>query len=135
MDRSGTWVIYTFDPPKRGDIIVFDPPNGDDKPYIKRVIATAGETVTFRDGSVYVDDVKLDEPYIREGITDCPNCAPVAVPEGDVFVLGDNRRNSSDSRVFGPVPIDNIIGKAIVTYWPLEDVGRVPHYSYPDFTE
>jgi signal peptidase I len=143
VDRDGTWVIYEFDPPKRGDIIVFNPPNGDDKPYIKRVIATAGETVEAKDGFVYVNGIKLDEPYIRAGITECgttPNgdpqpCPPVTVPEGDVFVLGDNRRNSSDSRVFGPVPIRNIIGKAIVTYWPLEDVGRVPHYNYPDFTK
>ena len=142
VDREGTWVIYRFDPPKRGDIIVFDPPNGDSKPYIKRVIGTAGETVEIHDGNVYVNGIKLDEPYIRAGITDCGTtdgkpdpCPTVVVPEGDVFVLGDNRRNSSDSRVFGPVPIDNIIGKAIVTYWPLEDVGRVPHYSYPDFTK
>lgn len=134
VDRDGSWVVYEFDPPKRGDIIVFDPPNGDTKPYIKRVIATEGETVSFRDGFVYVNDIKLDEPYISSGITDCPQCDPVVVPKDSVFVLGDNRRNSSDSRVFGPVPIDNIIGKAIVTYWPLEDIGRVPHYSYPDFT-
>lgn len=135
IERDGTWVVYEFDPPQRGDIVVFDPPTSDDKPYIKRVIATEGETVSFRDGAVYVDDIKLEEPYIREGITDCQNCAPVVVPEDNVFVLGDNRRNSSDSRVFGPVPVDNIIGKAIVTYWPIEEVGRVPHYSYPDFGE
>ena len=143
VDREGTWVIYRFDPPERGDIIVFDPPNGDNKPYIKRVIGTAGETVEIHDGNVYVNGIKLDEPYIRAGITDCgttERSSPILVRrlscrKVDVFVLGDNRRNSSDSRVFGPVPIDNIIGKAIVTYWPLEDVGRVPHYSYPDFTE
>jgi signal peptidase I len=142
VDREGTWVVYRFDPPHRGDIIVFNPPNGDTKPYIKRVIGTAGETIEIHDGSVYVNGIKLDEPYIRAGITDCGTtngqpdpCPTVVVPEGSVFVLGDNRKNSSDSRVFGPVPIDNIIGKAIVTYWPLEDVGRVPHYSYPDFTE
>ena len=81
VDRDGTWVIYEFSPPERGDIIVFDPPNGDDKPYIKRVIATEGETVSFRDGAVYVDDIQLEEPYIRDGITDCQNCASVVVPE------------------------------------------------------
>jgi len=135
VERDGTWVVYEFDPPERGDIVVFDPPNGDSKPYIKRVIATEGETVSFRDGSVYVNDIKLDEPYISAGITECADCDPVLVPDDEVFVLGDNRRNSSDSRVFGAVPIDNIIGKAIITYWPLEDVGRVPHYHYPDFIE
>jgi signal peptidase I len=135
VDRDGEWVLYEFSPPDRGDIIVFDPPNKDDKPYIKRVIATEGETVEFRDGFVYVNGLKLDEPYIRDGITDCQNCQATIVPEGSVFVLGDNRRNSSDSRAFGPVPIENIIGKAIVTYWPIEDIGRVPHYDYPDFTE
>ena len=142
VDRDGSWVVYEFDPPQRGDIVVFDPPNGDDKPYIKRVIATAGETVEARDGAVFVNGNKLDEPYIRSGITDCGTtggnpdpCAPVTVPEGQVFVLGDNRRNSSDSRAFGAVPIENIIGKAIITYWPLQEVGRVPHFSYPDFTD
>lgn len=142
IERDGTWVIWEFDPPERGDIVVFDPPNGDDKPYIKRVIATEGETVEARDGNVYVNGVKLDETYIREGITDCgatdgqPDpCPAVTVPEGTVYVLGDNRKNSSDSRVFGPVPVENIIGKAIVTYWPLEEIGRVPHHDYPDFTE
>jgi signal peptidase I len=135
VDRNGEWVIYEFEAPERGDIVVFDPPNDDDKPYIKRVIATAGETVEFRDGSVLINGIKIDEPYIRNGITDCQDCPAVVVPEGNVFVLGDNRKNSSDSRIFGPVPIENIIGKAIVTYWPVEEVGRVPHYDYPDFAE
>jgi signal peptidase I len=69
VDREGSWVIWEFDPPERGDIIVFDPPNGDDKPYIKRVIALEGETVSVRDGSVFIDGVELNEPYIRDGIT------------------------------------------------------------------
>jgi signal peptidase I len=138
VDRDGTWIIWEFSPPERGDIIVFNPPNGDDKPYIKRVIATEGETVEIREGSVFVNGTELEEPYIREGITDCnrseENCTWV-VPEGNVFALGDNRRNSSDSRVFGPVPIESIIGKAIVTYWPASDIGLVPHYDYPEISE
>ena len=137
VDREGAWVIWEFDPPERGDIIVFNPPNGDDKPYIKRVIATEGETVSVADGSVFVDGIELDEPYIRDGITECfeDSCGEFVVPEGEVFVLGDNRRNSTDSRSFGSVPIDNIIGKAIVTYWPAGEIGLVPHYDYPEIDE
>lgn len=138
VDREGTWVIWEFDPPERGDIIVFNPPNGDDKPYIKRVLALEGETVEVRDGSVFVDGVEVDEPYIRDGITECFSVEETCtwtVPEGSVFVMGDNRRNSSDSRAFGPVDIDSIIGKAIVTYWPVGDIGLVPHYDYPEIPD
>ena len=116
---------------------MFNPPNGSDEPAIKRVIAREGETVEIRDGSVYVDDVELEEPYIDEGITEClsNSCDPVTVEEGEVFVLGDNRRNSSDSRSFGPVPIENLIGKAWVVYWPLDEGGIVPHYDYPEIAD
>ncbi len=137
-DREGDDIVYPFDPPERGDIIVFDPPvSSPDKPYIKRVIGLPGETVSFQGGEVYVNDQPLDEPYIDDGITRCPdnrNCE-VTVPEGEVFVLGDNRRNSSDSRSFGPVDVDQIIGKAWFGYWPADDVGLIPHYDYPGFPE
>ena len=137
VDREGEWTFTPFHAPERGDIVVFNPPNGSNEPYIKRVIALEGETVEIRDGSVYVDDVELEEPYIDEGITEClsNSCDPVTVEEGEVFVLGDNRRNSSDSRSFGPVPIENLIGKAWVVYWPLDEGGIVPHYDYPEIAD
>lgn len=135
IDRDEPWVIWEFDPPERGDIVVFDPPNGDDKPYIKRVLALEGETISIRDGSVFVDGIELDEPYIRDGITECvrgESSCEWTVPEGSVFVMGDNRRNSTDSRTFGPVAVDSVIGKALVTYWPSDEIGIVPHYDYPE---
>jgi len=123
---------YPFDPPERGDVIVFDPPTGSDKPYIKRIIGLPGEEVTFSDGNVFIDGDPLPEDYIEER-TRCgarsDNC-DVLVPEGYVYVLGDHRNNSSDSRVFGPVPVENVVGKAWLSYWPINDVGFVPHESY-----
>ena len=136
-DREGERIVYPFDPPERGDIVVFEPPVSSDKPYIKRVIGLPGETISFHRGEVYVNDEPLDEPYIDDGITRCErdeNCN-VTVPEGEVYVLGDNRENSSDSRVFGPVSVDQIVGKAWFSYWPLDDLGLVPHYDYPDVPE
>jgi signal peptidase I len=125
---------YPFDPPERGDVIVFDPPTGSDKPYIKRIIGLPGEEVTFGDGHVFIDGQPLAEDYIQDR-TRCgarsDNC-DVVVPEGYVYVLGDHRSNSSDSRVFGPVPVGNVVGKAWFTYWPVGDVGFVPHESYTD---
>src|ERR671916_445100 len=112
----------------------FDPPDGSDKPYIKRIIGLPGEEVTFGDGNVFVDGELLPEDYIQDR-TRCgarsENC-DVVVPEGYVYVLGDHRSNSSDSRVFGPVPVENIVGKAWFLYWPVNDVGFVPHESYTD---
>jgi signal peptidase I len=131
VDRNGQDIVYPFHPPQRGDIIVFDPPTVSDKPYIKRIIGLPGETVTIANGSVYIDGNKLNEPYIAAGITECrPKCDPVTVPKGEIYVLGDNRKNSTDSRIFGTVPDGSIIGKALITYWPLSDFGLVPHYHY-----
>lgn len=132
-------IVYPFHPPERGDIIVFNPPSTvpSDKPYIKRVIGLPGDTVAIRNGSVFVNGIELDEPYIADGITQCRGerqCGPIEVPEGEIYVLGDNRDDSSDSRAFGTVPMDNIIGKAWITYWPLDEFDIVPHYGYPELT-
>ena len=129
----GGELYYPFDPPERGDVIVFQPPTGSDKPYIKRIIGLPGEEVTFGDGKVFIDGEVLDEDYIDER-TRC-NAArsdgcDVVVPDGYVYVLGDHRTNSSDSRAFGAVPIENIVGKAWLSYWPANDVGLVPHETY-----
>lgn len=142
QDRPGRDVVYLFHPPERGDIVVFEPPVRSDKPYVKRVIALPGETVTLREGKLYVNGNGLDEGYIAAPPSyPCPfisgGSCELVVPNGHVFVLGDNRNNSSDSHVFGPVPLNNIIGKAIVSYWPPGDIGLIPHerYAQADGTE
>jgi signal peptidase I len=135
-DREGEHVVYPFGKPERGDIVVFHPPNGSDEPYVKRVIGLPGETVTFHDGYVYIDGERLDEAYLDGPITACSGpryrYCEVEVPEGHVFVLGDNRGNSEDSRAFGVVDVDAIIGQAVFTNWPLDDIGPVPG---PDYEE
>jgi signal peptidase I len=134
VDVSGERVIFPFHSPQRGDIVVLNPPvEHPTQPYIKRVIGLPGETVTFRDGYVYIDGRRLDEPYIGGAITDCDvanDCHTGTVPAGYVFVLGDNRGKSADSRDFGFVAIDEIIGKAWFANWPLDRIGFLPHYDY-----
>ena len=123
-----------FSGPHRGDVIVFNPPVTSDKPYIKRVIGLPGDTVQIKDGAVFVNGVEIDEPYLHGDTTDCQPkaCDPVVVPEGSVFVLGDNRSHSSDSRYFGTVEIDSIVGKAWITYWPIGHIGTVPTADYDE---
>lgn len=123
-----------FDGPHRGDVIVFNPPVTSDKPYIKRVVGLPGDTVEIKDGSVWVNGTQLDETYLEGDTTDCQPraCDPVLVPEGSVFVLGDNRAHSSDSRYFGPVKISDIVGKAWITYWPIGHMGSVPSADYDE---
>lgn len=125
--------FYPFDPPERGDIVVFNPPAESEKPYIKRIIGLPGDEVTFSNGQVFVNGQMLEEDYIEDR-TRCQrdDFCDVIVPEGTIFVLGDHRSNSSDSRVFGPVPIENVIGKAWLSYWPVDDIGFVPHEEYPE---
>lgn len=133
-DAPGEDTVYLFHPPERGDIVILDPPVPSTEPLVKRVIALPGEKVAIRAGRVYVDGVPLDEGYTAGPPTyeypPSSGDAEFTVPPGAVFVLGDNRNNSRDSHVFGPVPLDNVIGKAVVTYWPLADLGLIPHERY-----
>lgn len=114
---SSDW--YPFGKPSRGDIVVFNPPGQHTEPYIKRIIGLPGEKISVHDGAVYIDDRRLQERYLASP-TEWRGIATqdVTIQPGYVFVMGDNRNNSSDSRVFGPVPISSIIGKAWVSYWP-----------------
>ena len=108
--------IYRFRPPRPGEIVVLHPPSDPSRNYIKRVVAVAGQRVEIRDGAVYVDSRPLREPYLRAPTGG--DYGPESVPARDIFVLGDNRGNSEDSRAFGFVPMRNIVGEAIVIYWP-----------------
>jgi signal peptidase I len=108
--------IYHFRPPRPGEIVVLHPPSDPSRNYIKRVVAVAGQRVEIRDGVVYVDSRPLREPYLRAPTSG--DYGPDSVPAHDIFVLGDNRGNSEDSRAFGFVPMRNIVGEAMVIYWP-----------------
>ncbi len=111
--------LSRFAMPSRGDIIVFDyPPDPTQEPYIKRVIGLPGDRIHIADGKVYVNDVALTEPYLK--VTTMRG-GDWTVPADSLFVMGDNRNNSSDSRSWGMVPLDNVKGKALVIYWPPED--------------
>ncbi|GAB4188918.1 MAG: signal peptidase I [Roseiflexaceae bacterium] len=129
-------VVYPFTMPHRGDVVVFEYPRDISKDYIKRVIGLPGETVTIHDGQVYINGVLLDEPYLEGRQTSCRSddpCGeskPFVVPPGSVFVLGDNRPNSSDSREWAELPLDRIIGKAWVSYWPQQNWGVISTPSY-----
>ncbi len=109
--------IYKLENPKRGEVIIFKPPFKTKETYIKRIIGLPGEKVEIKDGYVYINDKLLKEPYILLRSHD--NWGPKIIPQDMYFVLGDNRVNSSDSRVWGFVPKENIIGKAILIFWPL----------------
>jgi signal peptidase I len=111
--------------PQRGDIVVIDldKENKADDMLIKRVIGLPGDTIEIRNGEVYIDGKRLDEswmPNLGGG-----NYGPTTIPALHVFVMGDNRGASNDSRSFGPVPVDNLVGRAWFSYWPPEDVGFV----------
>jgi len=116
-------IDYRLGSPQRGNIIVFNSPAPESSiPFVKRVIALGGDTVDLRGGSVFVNGQLLAVPQAHGGtLPQAPAIAyPFTVPDGQVFVLGDNRMASSDSRTFGAVPIDNIIGKVILRFWPLD---------------
>jgi signal peptidase I len=118
---------FLFHAPERGDVIVFRFPRDPSRDFIKRVIGVPGDTISIREGVVTVNGVAIEEPYINGGARgDMPE---EVVPPGNYFVLGDNRANSSDSRTWGHVPEENIIGKAMLTYWPLSELGGVGNTS------
>jgi len=109
----------------RGDVVVFSKPPSlqlDDSDLIKRVIGLPGETVSAHGGSVYIGNRRLTEPYVNANCAGTADFGPVTVPAGDAFMMGDNRCDSTDSRVFGPIAESTIVGRAFVIVWPL---GRI----------
>ena len=121
----------------RGDVIVFAPPpeyGGDGTPFIKRVIGLPGDMVEIHDGAVHINGVRLEEQYVRrsEPTQASGSASSWAIGTGDLFVLGDNRENSSDSRVFGTVRRDSVVGRAWLRYWPVGAFGVLAHPTYPE---
>jgi signal peptidase I len=113
---------------KRGDTVVFWYPRDTTKSYIKRVIGLPGDRIRIVMGQVYVNGVPLKEDYVADASRDPSTWSggkEVTVPPNDYFVLGDHRNQSSDSRAWGYVPRENIYGKAVFVYWPLDKMGRV----------
>ncbi len=124
---------YFFQPPARGDVIVFQNPLNRRETFVKRIIATPGDIISIVGQKVIVDDITLHETYVNKADADNPY-APIIkhiIGPNQYFVMGDNRGNSSDSRVWGLVPRSNILGKAIAIYWPfnVNNFGLLPDAS------
>ncbi len=115
---------YRLGQPERGDIIVFHYPRNPTDEFIKRVIGLPGDEIAIRDGTVYVNGYPLEEPYIAAP----PNYeTQMTVGKNQIFVLGDNRNNSSDSHIWGTVPMDYVVGRAVFVYWPVPKIGFLNH--------
>lgn len=131
-----------FDAYKRGDVIVFNPPSNwvqaQGQPYIKRVIGIGGDTVELKGGKVLINGTALLEPYVyQEDGNSQPTDALIGVakwviPQGQLFLMGDHRSNSADSREFGPVDITAVIGRAWLRYWPINTFDILPTPSHPE---
>ena len=142
-------ISYRFHEPRRGDVVVFERggfgfeaeedgsffgditdsfkglfgfPTGGNQDFIKRVIAIEGDTVEGREGTVFVNGEEISEPYLDPGVV-TSSFGPTEVPDGMMFMMGDNRMNSEDSRSFGAVPVDSVIGHAFVIVWPFSNIG------------
>jgi len=136
---SPRWDAYSY-----GDIIVFKPPaswsQGSDVPFIKRVLGLPGDTLELQDGLVLVNGAEVNEPYIfraTDGVQQQSYPAPGGatrwvVPDGELFVMGDHREDSADSRNFGPIEISHVVGRAWLRYWPFDQLGFLPVPEHPE---
>lgn len=111
-------VTYRLRPPERGEIVVIRPQDGGTIPLIKRVVGLPGEIVAVHDDQVFIDGKPLEEPYLR--VVTHGFYPITTIPDDAIFVMGDNRDRSRDSRMFGPVSLDDLIGRALLRYWPLQ---------------
>lgn len=123
-------ISYKFNPPKKGDVIVFKSPKNPDIDYIKRIIGTPGDTIRISNNQVYVNGLLQTENYIATPTNLFQNGfliedMEISVPEGQLFVMGDNRMRSSDSREFGFIPIADVIGKVFFRYYPVNKMGPI----------
>jgi signal peptidase I len=133
-------ISYKTGEPERGDVVVFKAPPAAQCPegtgcdFIKRIIGLPGETVEIKDGTYYINGVKLSETYLPAWMPTRPGAAtangPLRIPEGQYFVSGDNRNHSSDSRSWGPVPKELIVGKVFFRYWPPNRVGMMSRTAF-----
>ena len=123
-------MLYEFTDPSRGDIVVFHPPEetytGDKTDLIKRVVGTASDTIEVRDGKLVLNGIVQDEPFIKEPINS--DFGPITVEPGHIFVMGDNRNDSRDSRYIGQIPLDNLVGRAELIFFP---VTRWTLFNFP----
>lgn len=128
-----------FDDYHRGDIVVFEPPAGwardaSGTPFIKRVIGVGGDTIDIHDGHVFVNGSQVDEPYLYQGqptVPADPQNHSWKIGDGQLFVMGDHRSNSQDSRAFGPIQKSSVIGRAWLRYWPFNQFGILPSTTSP----
>ncbi len=118
--------IYRFFEPERRDIVVFDSVDeDDDQTLIKRVVGVAGDEIQVQSGFLYVNGEAQEEPYLNGPDRPQAPYGPTVVPEGHIFVMGDNRGNSADSRVFGPLPLENLKGEAFMRFWPISKISTI----------
>jgi signal peptidase I len=118
--------IYRFFEPERRDIVVFDSVDeDDDQTLIKRVVGLAGDEIQVQGGVLYVNGEAQEEPYLNDTDQSRSFYGPTVVPEGHIFVMGDNRGNSADSRVFGPLPLENLKGEAFIRFWPVSKISSI----------
>lgn len=111
--------LYRFQPPKRGDVMVFKYPKDESRDFIKRIIGLPGDTLEIRDSLLFINGKQVEEPWLPSGLMFVGQ-PPTKIPPGNYFMMGDNRNNSEDSRVWGFVPEKNIVGKAVVVFWPVD---------------
>lgn len=120
-------LAYVLGEPQRGDVLVFHNPNNTDEDYIKRIIGLPGDMLTIAGSQVYINDEPLDESYIAYEIPPNEQLGPILIEPNHLFVMGDNRPNSSDSRRFGQLSQDLVVGKAWLRVWPPDKWGLIPH--------
>ncbi|HEV2287563.1 MAG TPA: signal peptidase I [Candidatus Acidoferrales bacterium] len=117
--------VYRFEPIHRDDVIVFWYPLDRSESFIKRVIGLPGDTIEIREGKLYINGQKVNEPYVPRRYFDDSSYGPVTIPRNQYFVMGDHRDSSNDSRIFGPVSRKYIYGKAVFAYWPFRRFGEI----------
>lgn len=122
-------LAFKLGAPERGDVIIFHNPNNTKEDYIKRVIGLPGDTVEVRGQTVYINSRPLPEEYPLNAFAPNSHFGPIVVEADRLFVMGDNRGNSTDSRAFGPLSEEHIVGKAWVRVWPVSQFGLIQHYD------
>ena len=129
IDDARDESVFPFHEPRRGEVMIFRFPRDPSRDFVKRVIGVPGDEVEIRQGQVIVNGEKLDEPYLTNRGNSVR--ATVTVPAKHYYVLGDNRRSSLDSRAWGPVPAENIIGRGWLRYWPLDGARLLQSFALP----